>query len=200
MNNKNKKILAIILALLVIVTIVIVWLFYPRPAKATSYNDDFESGLDNWTTHADVPIDPNTGQPVAWQISLSTNQSKSASHAMTFTIDGLQDDGAIWIQRKLNLQPNEQHHVNVTFQFWSQSESFNILANVIGAISKDQPQAEADLKVLGAANQVEGWKTYSFSATVTADGNGNAYVALGIAVTWETTLTYFVDDVNITID
>ncbi len=201
MKKLTKKTVSVIIVAVIVVSALSVWLMYPREAKATSFSDDFENGLGNWTTDAEVPEDPNNpGHPVDWSIELSTNQSVSPNYSVLFTIDGLQDDGAIWIEYKLSLQPNAIKNVNVTFQFWSPSESFNTIAAVIGYAGNKDPVAEGDFQVIGVANQVEGWKTYTFSTEVSADSNGDAYVALGIAVLWETSMSYFIDDVTIEVN
>ena len=201
MKMLTKKTVSVIIVTIIVVAAVSVYLIYPREAKAASFSENFENGLDNWVTAGDAPDDPNNpGHPVEWNIELSTNQYVSPSHSALFTIDGLQDDGAIWIERKLVLEPNSVKSVNVTFQLWSVSESFNTLAVVIGYAGNKNPAVEGDFEVIGAANQVEGWKTYSFAAEVTADSNGDAYVALGISVVWETQMSYFVDDVTVDVN
>jgi len=197
--KRSTKIVSAIIAAVIIVSALSVWLLNPQEIKATSFSDNFENGLANWVTDAEVPENPNNpGSSVEWSIELSTTQSVSPSHSAKFMIDGLQDDGAIWIEHKLNLEPNAVKNVNVTFQFWSPSESFNTLAAVIGYAGNKNPAAEADLQVIGYADQIEGWKTYTLRTEVTTDNSGNAYVALGIAVLWETHLTYYID--NVTVD
>jgi hypothetical protein len=201
MNLLTKKSMAVIVIAVIVVAAVSVYLLYPKPeVKDASFSDDFENGLDLWTTSGHVPDDPNNpGHSVEWNIELSTNQSVSPNHSALFTIDGLQDDGAIWIERKLTVEPNAVKNVNVTFELWSVSESFNTMAVVIGYAGSENPSSEGDFEVIGPANQVEGWMTYSFSREVTADSNGDIYVALGISVVWETQITHFVDDVNVQI-
>jgi hypothetical protein len=91
--------------------------------------------------------------------------------------------------------------VKVTVSFWlySEEESFNTIAAVVGYSGTRNPETEEDLEVLGAANQVTGWKQYSFEATVITGSSGDVWVALGISVRWETLMTYYVDDVEIII-
>jgi hypothetical protein len=198
--NSKKTISTIIIAVIA-VSILSVWLLYPKEAKPTSFSDDFENGLGNWTKNAQVPEDPNNpGHSVAWTIERVTNQSISGNYSVLFTIDGSQDDGAIWMQHRLSFEPNAVKTVTVTIQLWSPSESFNTIAAVIGYAGRIEPTVEGDFKIIGAANQAKGWKTYAFTAEVTADSNGTAYTALGIAVRWETTLAYYIDDVHVTVN
>lgn len=198
-----KKTVALAVIAVVAVSALSVWLLYPRDTADTdaSFSDDFEEGLNGWTPDAHVPEDPNNpGNPVAWEIDVSSNQSVSGSQSVRFMIDGLQDDGAIWIERKLSLEPNSVKNVNVTFQFWSPSESFNTIAVVVGYIGDKDPAVEEDFQVIDPANMAEGWKTYSFDSEVTVDNNGDAYVGVGIAVRWETVMEYFIDDITVEVN
>ena len=175
---------------------------YPRGAQTITLKDDFEDGLDSWTTDAEVPENPNNpGQNVTWTIGLTPYEnSNSENHSVLFAIDGGQGDGAIWIERKLSLQPYDAvKNISVTFRLWSEDESFNTIAAVIGYVGNRNPSSEDYFHVLGVANQVAGWKTYTFNSEVTVDSDLNAYVALGIAVRWETTMEYYVDDVEIVV-
>jgi hypothetical protein len=43
------------------------------------------------------------------------------------------------------------------------------------------------------------WKNYAHTATLKTDSNGDAWVAVGITVHWETHMTYYIDDVRIEI-
>ena len=200
MKKLTKKTAAALIIAIIAISAIAVWLAYPRE-KTASFSEDFENGLENWGIDAEVPDDPNNpGHSVEWKIEVSTNQSVSPSHSAMFTIDGLQDDGAIWLERKLSMEPNAVRNINVTFQFWSESESFNTLAAIIGYAGNKNPTFEGDLQVIGYANQVEGWKNYTFSSEVTANSNGDAYIALGIAVLWETRMTYYIDDITVDVN
>jgi len=172
----------------------------PQPEQTTFF-DDFENHFGNWTIGSQVPEDPNNpGHSVEWLVERSSNQSFSGKNSVLFWIDGRQDDGTIWITRKLTLEPNSEKSVNISFQLWSGEESFNTLAAVVGYIDENKPQAETDFQVLGAANQVSGWKAYSLSNEIVTNNTGEVYVALGISVRWETELIYFADSVEIKID
>ena len=167
----------------------------------TTFFDDFENDFGNWTVGSQVPEDPNNpGHNVEWLVERSTNQSYSGNYSVLFWIDGRQDDGAIWITRKLSLEPNSEKSVKISFQLWSGEESFNTLATVVGYIGESDPKTEADFQILGAANQVSRWRAYSLSNEIITDNLGEVYAALGISVRWETELTYFADNVEITIN
>jgi hypothetical protein len=189
----------VIFLLVALITGLSVWFLYPRESK-DYFADDFEVGLSNWEIGAEVPEDPNNpGHSVDWTIERSLNRSASGTYSVRLAIDGTQDDGAIWISHKLSLEPESQKTVNVTFQLWSPSESFNTIAAVVAYVGVLEPKAEEDFQVVGSADQAEGWRTYSYSTDLKVNEDGAAYVAFGIAVRWETTMEYFVDDAIVTI-
>lgn len=193
-----------IFAVAVIAVAVLAGLILFQPAQQPqnkTYSFDFEDGLSDWTTDSDVPEDPNRpGQLINWTIDSANNISYSGNKSLLFYIDGLQDDGTIWIKNKFATDPNTIRNVTVSFQFWSETESFNELAVVVGYIGNETAEVEEDFQVIGAANQAEGWKTYSFSSEVHTGSSGDVHVALGISVRWETQMTYFIDNVDIAIN
>ena len=66
----------------------------------TTFFDDFENNMSNWTIDSQVPEDPNNpGHSVVWLVERSTNQSFSGNYSVLCWIDGRQDDGTIWITR-----------------------------------------------------------------------------------------------------
>jgi hypothetical protein len=170
------------------------------PTQNTRQFYDFESGFEGWVADSHLPEDPNRpGELVDWKIELAHNKSFSGTKSALFYIDGLQDDGTIWIERKLTVAPNTVTNVNVTFQFWSETESWNTLAVIVGYVGIRNPEVEEDFEILGEANDAEGWRAYNLINEVQTDDSGELYVALGISVRWETHLTYFIDDISITI-
>src|SRR5690606_25143887 len=107
--------------------------------------------------------------------------------------DGRQDDGTIWIQRGFDVEPREDYRVQLSFYLWSESESFNTLANVAAFAGTPAPTLEADFDTRQAANQSAGWRRYNYAFNVRSRGDGNIWVALGISAVWETELTYYID-------
>jgi len=89
----------------------------------------------------------------------------------------------------------------VSFDFYSESESFNWIARaaVVGFAGTYNPEVEADFTVIGQANEASGWKRYSHTATLDTGSNGEVWVAVGISVLWETEMVYNVDNAKVTI-
>ena len=198
----NKAVASITVILVVALSLLVFKFLSPElQPDQTTFFDDFENDFGDWTIGSQVPEDPNNlGLGVEWIIQRSTNHSFSGKYSVLFGIDGRQDDGTIWITRKLMLEPNSEKSVNISFQLWSGEESFNTLVAVVGYIGINKPQAEPDFQVLGAANQVSGWKAYGLSKEIVTNNIGEVFVALGISVRWETKLIYFADSVEIRIN
>jgi len=186
------------IGILIIISAAAGWYFGP---KSIAYNEGFEQDFGGWIGDADVPPDPNnSGFNVEWKVSRTTSPAKSGQHSVELYIDGRQDDGTVWIEKMLSTERNAQVQVNVSFDLYSENESFNVIAAVVGFAGTSNPEIEADLKVIGKANDVSGWKRYTYIATLETDSSGEVWVALGISVRWETKMTYNVDDVKVTID
>ena len=195
----NRKIFFLIFLMLVVVGSFGAWQvwLYLNP---TTLVEDFEGGFGNWVIDADVPSDPNNfNQTVEWNITRITGTTHSGQYAIKLFIDGRQDDGTLWLERNVITPKNVQVKATVSFWLYSEEESFNTIAAVVGYSGTLNPETEEDLEVLSAANQVAGWKQYSFEVTVNTGLNGDVWVALGISVRWETLITYYVDDVEIVI-
>jgi len=187
----------VVIAILTIVSVVAGWYFYPKPVR---YDEGFEEDFGGWIGDADVPPDPNNlGSLVDWNVSRITSPVKSGQYSVKLYIDGRQDDGTVWIEKALSTKRNAQIQVEVSFDFYSESESFNVIASVVGFAGSSNPEVEADFTVLGQANEVSGWKRYTHTATVNTGASGEVWVAVGISVRWETQMTYNLDDVKVTI-
>lgn len=170
---------------------------YPN---SQTINEGFENGFGEWTTDADVPPDPNNvSQPVEWHINRVTNVSHSGQYSLELFIDGRQDDGTIWIERKISVKKNSQIQVKVSFWFYSEQESFNTIAVVCAYAGTKNPEAEDDLAVLGPVNEVAGWKSYTHTTSLDTGSSEELWIAMGISVRWETYMTYYIDDVEIEI-
>ncbi len=198
----NMKKTIYIVAAVVIIAAALTGVILIQPSnkpQTVTLSQGFEDGLGVWVKGADVPADPNhPGQNVNWTINVVANQSYAGNHSAQFYINGLQDDGTIWLTRNLTLTPDTARNVTVSFQLWSSSESFNTLANVVAYIGTKNATSEGDFQVIGVANQAAGWKSYSYSVEVETGASGNVNVALGISAVWETHMTYYIDDIVVT--
>jgi hypothetical protein len=195
--NKIYAVVAVLIMVALVVGIIGVLNASPKPQTIL---EGFEKGLEEWVAEADVPLDPNNpGQPVEWRINRATKVSHSGQYSLELFIDGRQDDGTIWIERKVNVKKNPQIQVNVSFWLFSEEESFNTIAAVCAYVGTENPESEEDFAVLGPANEVAGWKNYVCTANPKTGSSEELWIAVGISVRWETHMTYYLDDVEIEI-
>jgi len=163
--------------------------------------EDFEEGFDGWTADADIPLDPNNlGHFVEWNITRSNDVAHSGQYSLKLFIDGRQDDGTIWIERKIDVKRNSHVKIKTSFMFYSESESFNTIASICAYAGIRNPEVEENFVVLGSANEVEGWKNYNYTAYLYTGSSEEVWVAIGITVRWETYMTYYIDDVKVEIE
>ena len=186
-----------VIGVLIVVSVVAVWYFYPKPVV---YSESFEGNFGGWMENADVPPDPNNpGYPVAWNVSRVTSLAHSGQYSVELYIDGRQDDGTVWIEKKISVKNNSQIQVKVSFEFYSEQESFNVIAGVCAYAGISNPKVEEDFTILGPANEVAGWKRYTYTTTLYTGSSDEVWVAVGITVRWETEMNYNLDDVKVTI-
>lgn len=195
-----------ILAVIIVIGILGGWHFFLNPRSLSdriltqTIEEKFEDGFGEWVADADVPEDPNNpGHFIMWNITRVMGPAHSGEYSLKFFIDGSQDDGTIWIERKIAVKENTQAKVNVSLEFYSESESFNTIADVCTYVGTRNPEVEEDLSVLGSANEVAGWKNYTYTTTLNTGSNGEVWVAVGITVRWEAYMNYFIDDVELEI-
>lgn len=184
-----------------------------RP-DTVEFAERFEDGFSGWETAADVPEDPNNpGNPVEWHITRSTDRAATGSASLRYFLDGRQDDGTIWIVRPVEVESGQEYDVRMRAEAWSASESFNTLAYLVMYAGPDRPTTEGSFPDPGAnsseagvtergglrevLNQAEGWVSYSFSWETPTLERDNIYVAAGISAVWETEMTYFIDDIEL---
>lgn len=174
--------------------------FLNKSSNPQLIQESFENSFGEWSADADVPPDPNNpGYLVEWHIDRVTNVSHSGKHSLKFFIDGRQDDGTIWIERKINVKEQAQIQIKVSFWLHSEQESFNTIAVVCAYLGVENPEVEGDFSVIGTANEIAGWKNYTHLADLNTSSNGEMWIAVGISVRWETQMTYYIDDVEIEI-
>lgn len=185
--------------------------------EVVTVSEDFEKGIRNWEKGADIPQDPNRpGENVSWTIDVSDDRATSGAYSASYTLDGSQDDGTIWLVQSLRVEEGQAYQANVSAMAWSETESSNTLAHLVLYLGPDRPIEEEDFPPPGEnttdepeaprgglredLNKQEGWREYGFGWTVPEDTNGTLWAAVGISVVWETEIRYFVDDLEIQLD
>ncbi len=195
-----KKMYAVVVVLITVGLVVSIISILSIFSSPQTISEGFENGLEEWVADADVPQDPNNpGQPVEWHINRTAKVSRSGQYSLELSIDGRQDDGTIWIERKIETQKNAKKQITVSFYFYSEKESFNTIASICAYVGVRNPEVEENFSIIGSANEVVGWKRYSLVSDIDTGSSEEIWVALGISVRWETHMTYCIDDVKIEI-
>ena len=193
-HTMRRYTIMIILLLVLAVFIAVI----ATPWNLMRYYENFEKGFGDWVADADVPSDPNNpGSPVAWSVNLDSTLAANSTYSLKFFIDGRQDDGTVWIERKIPVTANSTVNVLVTFKLYSETASANSLAAACAYVGLDDPENESQFTIVGNTNEVAGWKLYNYTTTITLGGKVELWVAVGITVRWETEMFFNVDDVTV---
>ena len=144
------------------------------PTLPVTVREGFESGGGGWEKGADVPDDPNQpGQKVAWSIRRSQEQASEGASSARFFLDGRQDDGTIWLVREFYVPAEQDVTVSLSFDVWSQDESFNTIAYVVACAGDRWPVWESDFNLEQSATQVAGWRRYDYRFDARSDASRN---------------------------
>lgn len=172
----------------------------PASAAETSRFFGFENNLQGWTRDhfIDCEHDP---EPCTfdWRISRSTQQAKGGSTSLKAYLDGTNDDGTIWLERRFDIGANADATVELSFWLWSEGQSDFNTWPVVAFVGRRNPDTESDFKIVGQTDQKAGWKRYELTRQVSAGPSGRVWVAFGFGATWETPRTYFLDSARVTV-
>jgi uncharacterized alkaline shock family protein YloU len=105
------------------------------------------------------------------------------------------------MDRKVLVKSYSNIKVRVSFYLYSDFEDQAIdIAKVVAFLGIKNPEVEDDFKILESTNQVLGWKEYTYEVNLNTGSNDGIWVAVGITVSWETHLSYNIDDIRIEIN
>lgn len=185
----------------------------PSEPETATLSESFEDNPAEWHERAQVPEDPNSNGTVAWSIEPSQRYASDGNTSMLYQIDGNQDDGTIWLQTNMSIQEGHRYNVTMEADAWSNSESFNRLAQIVMLTGTELPQGETDFPQSGSTwttdnrtagglrsdlDKKAGWKTYRYSWQTPEIQQDHLVVAVGITVVWETQLAYPIDNIQVT--
>jgi len=155
-------------------------------------NGSFEDGLRGWTVGRDLPADPNNpDRKVDSEADVTARVAAHGNQAVEFFLDGVADDGTIWVGQEVDLAGVG----TLAVDGYSGTESFNTIAKLAvyaGPVPEGSLE-ESDFDTERATEDHAGWKTYEYE--VSHDGPG--LVAVGISVVWETGVRRQLDDVRL---
>ncbi|WP_255246075.1 hypothetical protein [Halolamina sp. CBA1230] len=178
------------------------------PAPAPLFAESFEDGLD-WETAAHIGPEEELSE-FEWAIDRSDAQAAEGEWSLSAFTEGDHDDGTAWATT--DVDPGDADAFEVSFEAWSESESFNVLRNVVASLGPEAPENEEDFPDPGQNSSnvdgalygglreplhlAEGWREYSF--TWEPDSVPETLsLALGVTVIWEADATHYLDSVTV---
>ncbi|WP_254612494.1 hypothetical protein [Haloterrigena gelatinilytica] len=164
-----------------------------QPAQATLRNPSFEEELSGWTIGKDLPATPGAeDEPVDHSASTTADDASDGDRSLELYIDGVADDGTIWVERSVDVTDVE----TVTIDVYSRTNSANRMSQVafFAGEKPDDGLSEGDFDREKDIEDHSGWKPYSYSV---GELEGDVTVAIGMNVVWETEITRRFDDVRL---
>jgi hypothetical protein len=181
---------------------------------ASDFVEGFEDGIGEWESGAAIGPEVDLAE-FEWELDVSNEQAAEGERSLRIWNEGDYDDGVTWGVHPISVDPGTAYQITVSAQWWSESESFNTIRNVLMRLGPEPPSAEEDFPQPGvnttALGQTpygglrdplwlaDGWREYSFEWTTPELSTGTLHLALGTAVVWEAAATHYVDDVSVTI-
>lgn len=162
----------------------------------------FESGLQGWDV-AGADLD---NPAVDWDITQTTDVANTGDASVRLMLDNLNDAGKIWIVRAFDVEPGQTYRADISFAFGTADYgSVNLWTIIAGAHAEPPVEAnDLDFRDNTGTGQSEGtglvWLDKSYTSTVTANADGEVYIAIGVWGTYEVERMYYVDDVVIDLE
>jgi hypothetical protein len=175
--------------------------------------EGFESGLDGWTTHSHIgPEEPQSG--FEWEIDRSETEAAAGDWSLEVFTEGDHDDGTAWVTTELSV-PDGASSFSASLSAWSESESFNVLRNLVAYLGPEEPTEEGDFPDPGMNSSAvpdapagglreplhltEGWREYTFEWEPESVPD-TLYFAAGVTVIWEADATHYLDEFEVVVE
>jgi len=171
--------------------------------------ESFEEGFEDWETAAHIGPEEDVAD-FDWAIERSQAQAVDGDWSLSVFTEGDHDDGTAWATTEVD--PGEADAFEVTFDAWSESESFNTLRNVVAYLGPEAPTTEEEFPAPGQNSSnvddapygglreplhlSEGWHEYSFTWEPDSVPETLEF-AVGVSVVWEADATHFFDDLRV---
>lgn len=156
--------------------------------------ESFESGFGAWSVDAHIASVPP--DQFIYSVTRSQTQAEDGSWSLEFYIDGSHDDGSVWIVRSVDV-PAGSWLLAVNFNVWEPFDSEINIWPRIAFIDTFQPQVEADFARIVPPSVSAGWTPFTYTRAMNFSSQQQVWVAVGLAVTWETPRTNYIDSVTV---
>lgn len=158
--------------------------------------DYFHNDIDGWEVGRDLP-EGTDGEPIDSHVT-HTNRGSASGYwggCVEFGLEGSQDDGTIWLQQPIDVDPNTTYDVTLEFAGYNKQQSYNKIVAGHAILTNDKVQVEDDLRGRNSSNavHVEGdvhqaddqWLYYDTAGEFDSDGSSTAWLAFGVDLFWE---------------
>ena len=152
-----------------------------------------ESGQGAWLADADVPFDANIDLCRQWRIMRTRTEAYTGHSGLSMYFNGQSDDGTIWIERWVPVEPKSEVTVDLSWAFGIQANMATTPVYYIGMLD---PEGEADFTL---EPMQDGWAEYHVTEQVDTGNRTRLWVAVGFTVSWETEVWHYLDDVEISV-
>lgn len=180
-----------------------------------AFQEGFEEGMGNWEGNAAIGSEVDI-EDFEWELEVTDEEAAAGEHSLRVWNEGDHDDGVTWGVHPLTIDTGQTYQVDVTAQFWSESESFNSIRDAVMRLAPDRPEVEEDFPQPGV-NTTElgetpygglreplgltaGWREYSFQWTTPELTTDTLYLAVGTSVIWESDVPHYIDEITVEIE
>ncbi|WP_050032445.1 hypothetical protein [Halorubrum halophilum] len=180
-----------------------------------AFEEGFEEDIGDWTFGAAIGPEVDIDE-FDWEASFSEEEAASGERSLRIWNQGDYDDGVTWATHPIAIESGNAYRIEVTGQFWSESESFNTIRHALMRLGPEPPETEEDFPQPGlnttdlgetpygglrdALWLADGWREYSFEWTTPELSTDTLHLAVGTAVIWEADATHYVDDLAVTVE
>lgn len=180
-----------------------------------TFQEGFEEGIGTWEGHAAIGSEVDL-EDFQWELGVSDVEATAGDASLRIWNEGTYDDGVTWGLHPVSVESGQAYQAAVTAQFWSESESFNTLRDAVMRLAPEPPDVEEDFPHPGVNTSelgeteygglreplwlTKGWREYRFQWTTPELDTDTLYLAVGTAVTWESDLPHFVDEITVELE
>jgi len=159
----------------------------------------FEAGLEGWFGNGVDLADPS----VTWSVGTSSEVASSGASAARLYVDNTNGMAKVWIEQAEAVEPSVAYDVDISFDFGTADFGEVNLWRILAGAHSASPGTAAALTVQDATGNGSSsdvgvqWLQKSYRTRAVSDPGGRIHIVIGVWGTWETSRTYYVDNVRL---